>query len=85
MLTIFILVFDGCAVAKYLIQYRVHQLLSVLNLTVPFPFVFSSGLTLTPKQSLFLTESPGERKYASSWNLIINYHDRLIGTLYLRT
>ena len=39
MLTIFILVFDGCAVAKY-------QLLSVLNLTVPFSLVFTVGLTL---------------------------------------
>ena len=37
---IFLYVIDGCAVAKYLIPQRLRQLLSVLNLTVPFSSCF---------------------------------------------
>ena len=52
MLTIFILIVDGCAIAKYLIPQRFHQLLSVLNLTVPFLCVFlfwsDIGVILSP-------------------------------------
>ena len=52
MLTIFILIVDGCAIAKYLIPQRFHQLLSVLNLTAPFLFVFffwsNIGVILSP-------------------------------------
>ena len=51
MLTIFLLVVDGCAVANYLIPQRFHPLLSVLNLTVLFLCVFfwsDIGVILSP-------------------------------------
>ena len=73
MMTIFILVFDGCAVAKYLIPQRFHQLLSVLNLTVPFLFLFSFGLTLVLDCHLILKGLPTKRKKQLQDKTIIAY------------
>ena len=68
MLTIFLLVVDGCAVAKYLIPQRFRQLLSVLNLTMPFLFVFSFGLTLVLYYHLILQGLHTKRKKSSRIN-----------------
>ena len=68
MLTIFLLVVDGCAVAKYLIPQRFRQLLSVLNLTMPFLIVFSFGLTLVLYCHLILQGLHTKRKKSSRIN-----------------